>query len=372
MRAIVNAKDLKSVLRTAKKVCATKNTLPILQNVMLNVAYGRLTVTATDLEVSYRAALDAHEGSRPGSTTVECAALLDALGNPKQGAEASLELYPDGLGVTSPQGTAKLFTIPPDEFPKINFHPDTTDWNFSIPAHVLRRLLTTREFAGTSVTQYFLNGVFLHIMPDKLVCVATDSDTMGVVEHPAVVNKDNANLGCIIPLSACKIVDSMLPKKGGGMVGVSQFDNLVTFVFEGDQVLQTRLVDGEYPAYRQIIPKEQPHTAVFNRKELLDAVTAAIRTTNPELLTVRCDMKEGRVVVFSASDKGSTSNEIGVRASEPMLFGMNGEYFKRALNFLSSDDVALEYKEPLSAFLLRNEPADGRALALLMPAKLKE
>lgn len=375
MHVAVDSTEMRAVLTLMKKVVCRKNTLPILSNVLLDASEGRLRVCATDLEVALSMDVESARVTTPGVITIPARELLDWFRGVSPHTEVVLNTDGRAVHMLCRQTAGKLYGLPDDEFPKIARVPETPKAKFTLPAAVMRRMLTTRMAASAGETQYFLNGVYLHICPDSIRFVATDSHRLAL-QQLAAKSAEGKDFGVIIPSTAAEMLDDVLRQKsevGGAVTTIfpAHSENQLLFKTSNGTVISTRLVDGEYPAYRQIIPKEHPHIAVFDSDELRSAVEQAALCANPKTRRIHLDIHKTEAIVSAESpDKGRAEATVACKASEPIGMGFDASYLVDGIRFVGGHEITLTYKEPINPALLTSG-TDVGSLYLVMPMRIE-
>lgn len=373
MECQVDSTELKTALGFARKVVKHKKSiLPILSHVLLDASEGRLRVRASDLEVSYTADVAA-QVAKPGRFTVPAKDLHQFVSDVK--AHSPLTLNHDGgsqLAVQNGHSGTKLLGLPADEFPVQAAMPEKPRIKFKVPPGLLRRLLTVRECASQGETQYFINSVYIHVTSDAIRFVATDSHRMACQSVKAASPK-GTNTGAIVPLSGVKFLEALLPKKGGPESVTIAFEGRTFFAAtSGGVQIAVRLVDGEYPAYEQIMPKEHPHWARFDSAELLAALDAVGTTANPKTRSSHWMIEGASCFLSTSSDKGRSDVQIACESNgDAGLLGFCVDYVHSAVRILNSSTVEMQYKDPLNATVWRAYPYSERAQVLVMPTRIK-
>ena len=364
MRIVFEKENLRQAVQNLQSVAGTKNTLPILANVLLNASDEGIEMAATDLEVEIRLQV-AGTVEEIGILTIPARKLSELVrGLPDEDVHLTTS---DGNQIRIECGPVfyRMFGLPADEFPKM---ASLDDDYFTMEAAELRKMVhRTRYAASAGETQYFLNGVYLHLTPERVRMVATDSHRLAMAELTATGLVDEEK-GVIVPTKAVEELIKIFP--GEGEIKVRVQDNQILFANE-EAVLSSRLVDGEYPAYEQIIPKENPIHLEADRLSLLTAVRRVSLFSNPKTSSVRMKITESSVVVSASTpDFGEAREELAISCTEPIEIGFNARYLGDALSAVEVDTVRMEFKEPLSAAVLKASENDDY-ICLIMPVRVE-
>jgi len=381
---------LRSVLQTASKVAATKNTLSILSCVLLTADESGVTVAATDLEVGLLLPLDA-EITEPGVIAAHARPMLAVAKNIPPNTPVTVQAEKGSLGLTLTYGptSTRFFTMPTHEFPKRAGMTKTPRCEFTLPTETLRRLLRTVDCAASDETQYFLNGILFDVSEKGIHTVGTNIHILGMQRVPVAGVPSDKQIAMILPVCAVSAIESVLPAKNSppsvhiqmGEVG-DPHPYAGQFRFQaGDAVVSSRAVDGEYPAWQLIIAKdrnEYPCQPVVESAALLRALLAVGPTTNPKTLSVHCRVDADKLTLeTSCPDFGSSTTTIPVLGGvpsgmEPHVVAFKTSYAQRSLQFLNSDTVQLQMPpNALSAIFVTPYPSDGNSMTLIMPMRIE-
>lgn len=343
MRITLPRADLSRVLSATTRVVESRNNIPILSNVLLIVADGRLTARATDLDIEASASVAALD-CQDGSITVNAKLLADIA--KKASADITMELDGNVLAVRSGRSRYKLPTLPASDFP--SFSAGTFDAEFEID---LAALVAPVQFAiSTEETRFYLNGVFLHVANDKLVAVATDGHRLSRHVAPSI--------GDIPEVILPRKLVSILPR---GVVRVSLSQTKVRIATD-DGVLVSKLIDGTFPDYQRVIPTGNPHRMTADRDALLAAVDRVSVVNDEKGRAVKLDIASGGLVL-SVPEKASEEVEVEF-SGEPMSIGFNAAYLADALRTLSPGEVTFALNDSGSPTVLMGKN-DGLDITLM-------
>jgi len=364
MRIVFEQGALARAVQSLQSIAATKNTLPILANVLLDARENTIVMAATDLEVGIRMTV---EGSveESGILTIPARKFSELVRElPNEEVHLSTTSN-DQIQIECGPVLYKMFGLPADEFPKMS---TLSDEYFMMEADDLRRMMLSTRFAASSgETQYFLNGVYLDISASSVRMVATDSRRLAMAQLDIEGVGPNET-GVIIPIKAVDEFVKNFP--GSGEIRVCVQDNEILFAND-ESTLSGRLVDGEYPKYEQIIPTDNPIHLVADREALLTAVRRVSLFSNPKTLSVRMKLTETSLVVSARTpDFGEAREELAVTCSEPIEIGFNAQFLRDALSAIESEAVRMEFKEPVSAAVIKPGEQDNY-LCLLMPMRVE-
>ncbi|MBP0492116.1 DNA polymerase III subunit beta [Roseomonas indoligenes] len=313
--ARVLAGHLRAAVRAAAAVTERRNTIPILANLLLRSERGTLTVRGTDMEMCITATApgvgDLAQVTAPALTL---AALLARL---PEAVEVDLEPEPDlgALLVKAPGLRARLIALPAADWPRMVEAKMTA--KFAIPVASLRRLVTLPAHAiSTEETRYYLNGIFLERNLDAggpwLTAVATDGHRLMKVDEPLPQGAETLP-GIIVPRKAVTRLRAALEARATGDVQVEASDTRMVFRV-GTLTIETKLIDGTFPDYRRVIPREAVATGkmiIHQPRAFREAVETAAAISTERSRPVKFSGMKGSIVITAASpDFGSAQVDL--------------------------------------------------------------
>jgi len=376
MKFIVSSSLLSKKLQIIAGVLNTSNTLPILDDFLFDINNNTLIISASDLETTMTTELDI-ESKDSGSIAVPARLLLDTLKTfPEQPLTFLIDTDSLGIEISSDYGKYKLSGHNGDEFPKIPSADDgdTLDMDCSI----LARALSKTIFAtGNDELRPVMNGVLCELNPDDLTFVATDAHKL--VRYRRTDAKSKKSASFIIPKKPLSLLKNVLPEEGdNNSVTIRYNDSNVFFSIEGIELV-CRLIDGKYPNYDAVIPKENQNKLNVDRIAFLNCVKRVSIFSNKTTHQVRLKVS-GSELQVSAEDL-DFANEAVERLTcqydgEDMEIGFNSRFLMEMLSNLDSDEIVLELSAPNKAGLLSQAPgtaSEGEDLLMLvMPVMLND
>lgn len=355
--------DLLEGLQTVQNVVSVRSTLPILSNVLLNAEKGKLSLTTSDLDVSIRCSVEA-DVAKAGTTTLPARRLASIIRElPDSAVEVSVDDR-DVATVDCGSSYFKIIGLSEDEFPPIP-KPDGK-LNYSIDQGVFREMLRKTAYAASSdETRFVLNGVLLSFKDGKLVMVATDGRRLALVENEVEYPTD-AEKDMILPSKAVQELLHTLEDEGE--LKISAKDNQIVFEYQGI-LLTSKLIDGTYPNYKQVIPAECDERVTLERELLLTALKrVSLVTTDKSNATKLTFAKNKLTVVMNTPDVGEARETLPIKYSgKEISVAFNPEYMMDPLRTLANDEVYLELTDELSPGVLK---CDVPFLYVLMPMRI--
>lgn len=363
MKLKVAKEQILKGLQITQGVIGTRSTLPILSNVLIETDGDRLWLTSTDLEVSVRCSIAA-EIETAGSTTLPAKKLFSII-RELPSSELSMEVdEKNSASLTCGSSFFKILGLPREEFPSLPKQDD--GFAYTLDQAVLKDMLSKTAYAASSdETRQFLNGVLLSFKNDKLTAVATDGRRLALIEHEMEFPKD-AEGDMIVP---SKAVNELLHSLGSeGQIKIRAVKNQVTFEF-GDQVLFSKLIEGNYPNFRQVIPSQAEHRIPIERETLLAAVRRVALLTSDRSNSIKLTFAKNKVEVSAQTqDIGEAHESIPVKFTGAELnVAFNPEFILDPLRHLTSDEVYLEFNDELSPGVIK---CDTPFLYVLMPMRI--
>ncbi|WP_298537005.1 DNA polymerase III subunit beta [uncultured Algibacter sp.] len=370
MKFIVSSTYLLKQLQVLGGVINSSNTLPILDNFLFELDHTKLTVSASDLETTMASTLDVESDSE-GSVAIPARLLLDTLKTfPEQPLTFVIEDN-NTVEISSNHGKYALAYADGNEFPKAVALEDPS--KTIVTGDILATAISKTIFAaGNDDLRPVMSGVFFQFSTEGLTFVATDAHKL--VKYTREDVKANQVAEFIMPKKPLNLLKGILAASEDD-VTIEYNESNAKFTFE-NSVLICRLIDGKYPNYEAVIPKENPNKLVISRNQFLNSVRRVSIFSNKTTHQIRLKIA-GAELNISAEDV-DYSNKAEERLTcdyqgDDMQIGFNSRFLTEMLNNLSSDDVQLEMSMPNRAGILT--PIDGldegeQVTMLVMPVML--
>ncbi|MGV3459142.1 MAG: DNA polymerase III subunit beta [Flavobacterium sp.] len=370
MKFIVSSSYLLKQLQVLGSVINSNNTLPILDNFLFELNSNALTVSASDLETTMSATLEIDSES-VGSVAVPAKLLLETLKTfPEQPLTFTVEDN-NTIEISSNSGKYALAYASGDEFPKAVTLEDPSVT--VVPAEVLATAVSKTIFAaGNDDLRPVMSGVFFQFSPEGLTFVATDAHKLVKYQRTDVTASQVADF--IMPKKPLTILKGILATSDAE-VKIEYNDSNATFSFD-NYVLTCRLIDGKYPNYEAVIPKENPNKLMISRGQFQSSVRRVAIFSNKTTHQIRLKIA-GAELNISAEDI-DYSNKAEERLTcdyqgDDMQIGFNSRFLTEMLSNLQSDEIMLEMSLPNRAGILT--PVDGldegeTVTMLVMPVML--
>ncbi len=352
-------------------VLPTKTTLPVLNNILLQIKSDRAYFTGTDLEVSITTSCPVtveEEGALavPGRRFSDIVRELPDL-------PISLESDPGNhLTLKNEKGIYKFIGEDEEEFPNINV--EEADFEFTLSGETFRRMVEKTIYAvSTDELRTTLMGVYMQVFPTELRMVATDGHRLAKISNKDFQAGDNT-AAVILPTKGLNLVIRNVDPEEDLRIAVSE--NHVIFSFRETRIY-TKLINGQYPNYERVIPLDNKIEMYVNRDLMMAAVKRVSIFSSQYTHQVRFHLSPGSLVIQAEDVEvgGEAQEAIPVDYSgEPMEIGYNAAYILDILRHIDTEDVVFRLKDPGTAAIIEPSPqAEGEDLMkLLMPIRLNE
>jgi DNA polymerase-3 subunit beta len=374
MKLRADRATLLRALAHIQSVAEKRNTIPILANVLVAVREGRLSFTATDMEIAIVEEVAAST-QRNGATTAPAATLYDIVRKLPDGAEVELD-HPGGdsqLALRAGRFSTSLMALPVDDFPSMT--AGQLPHRFHLPALILRGLIDRTRFAiSTEETRYYLNGIYLHAVAldghRVLRAVATDGHRLARVEEPLPEGAETMP-GVIVPRKTVAELRKLLDEESGSVeIGLS--DTRIQFKV-GTITLTSKLIDGTFPEYDRVIPRDNDKVLRVGKADFAAAVARVAAISSERSRPVKMALEKNLLTLSAASpDQGTAVEELdGDRVkyeSTPLEIGFQARYLNDITDQIA-DNVEFRFADGQAPTIVRDS-ADDSALYVLMPMRV--
>ncbi|PIJ49560.1 DNA polymerase III subunit beta [Erwinia sp. OLTSP20] len=366
MKFTVEREHLLKPLQQVSGPLGGRPTLPILGNLLLQVNDGSLLLTGTDLEMEMVARVTLEQGHEPGATTVPARKFLDICRGLPDGAEISVALDGERMLVRSGRSRFSLSTLPASDFPNLD------DWQseveFTLPQATLKRLIEATQFSmAHQDVRYYLNGMLFETEGEELRTVATDGHRLAVCALP--VGQPLPNHSVIVPR---KGVTELLRLLDGGDAPLQvQIGSNNIRAHVGDFIFTSKLVDGRFPDYRRVLPKNPDKTLEAGCDLLKQAFARAAILSNEKFRGVRLYITENQLKITANNPEQEEAEEqldVSYGGSD-LEIGFNVSYVLDVLNALKCENVRLLLTDSVSSVQIE-DAASQSASYVVMPMRL--
>jgi DNA polymerase-3 subunit beta len=374
MKLRADRATLLKALAHVQSVVERRNTIPILANVLIAVRDGKLTLTATDMEIAVLEDVPAST-TRNGECTAPAATLYEIVRKLPEGADVELD-HPGGdaqLALRAGRYSTSLVVLPVEDFPSMT--AGALPHKFSLSAQQIRGLIDRTRFAiSTEETRYYLNGIYLHSVESDgvtvLRAVATDGHRLARVEEPLPEGAGSMP-GVIIPRKAVNELRKLLDEVSGN-VEIALSDTRIQFRMDNIQ-LTSKLIDGTFPEYERVIPRNNDKVLRVDKKDFADAVGRVAAISSERSRPVKLSLARDLLVLSASSPElGNASEELDAEhvkyESGPLDIGFQARYLNDITDQIGGE-VEFRFADG-SAPTVVQDAADPSALYVLMPMRV--
>lgn len=366
MKFIIEREHLLKPLQQVSSPLGGRPTLPILGNLLLQVTEGSLLLTGTDLEMEMIARVALFHPHSQGATTVPARKFFDIWRGLPEGAEITVALDGDRLLVRSGRSRFSLSTLPAADFPNLD------DWQseveFTLPQATLKRLIESTQFSmAHQDVRYYLNGMLFETEGAELRTVATDGHRLAVCSMP--IGQTLPSYSVIVPRKGVMELVRLLD--GGDTPLRLQIGTNNIRAHVGDFIFTSKLVDGRFPDYRRVLPKNPDTTLEASCDLLKQAFARAAILSNEKFRGVRLYLSQNQLKITANNPEQEEAEEIldvSYDGAE-MEIGFNVSYVLDVLNALKCEDVRLLLTDSVSSVQIE-DGASQAAAYVVMPMRL--
>jgi DNA polymerase III subunit beta len=368
MKLKITRDNLQQGLAAVAASIPTRTTLPVLSNILIDVSEDSIAMSGTDLDIAVSVTVPA-EVDEGGSLTVP-AKKLQELARELPEHPVRISTKGDRLELSCGRATFRLNGMPRDEFPTFPTVDFSQSWK--VPGKLLHELIRQTSFAvSTEESRPILNGVLWQLADDEMRMVATNGHRLARIKVAASAS-GAPRVDLIVPPKALAQVERLF--SADDEIEVARSENHIGFRKDGTQVF-TRLIEGPYPNYEQVIPKDNDKHAIADRNQLVQALRRMAVVASDQTHRVRLGFTSN-TVRFSVEtpDLGEAHEDLEVEyGGEPLDIGFNASYLLEVLRYMPTDEVKLTFKAPERAATIEpaNTPPDAPDyLCLVMPLRL--
>ena len=351
MKFTIQREPLLDALQKMQYVVEKRSTVPILGNILCVVTAQELSLSATDLEVGIKVTLPI-EGAREGRITLSAKHFFDIV---KELPNKPLEITRkdnNWVELVCQKKKFNIVSLSADEYPALPQFEDKT--YFEARTQALTDMIDRTQFAvSTDATRYHLNGVYFeHLEKNIMRMTATDGHRLSFVDTELFMNMPELKRGIIIPKKGLSELRKLLSESGPS-IGLA-FERGYLFAKLNGSFLFIRLIDGEYPDYRLVIPKTIDQTVRMDRELFSSALKCVSLVANEKSKGVKLAIQDSTLTISSSNpDMGEARDELDVEfQGEPIEVGFNSKYLLECLAVLRSESLEFNFKDRLSPGIL--------------------
>jgi len=368
MNLTIAKEQIVNGLQAVQNIVSTRTTLPILSNVLLRAEGNRVEFTATDLDVTIACSVEATVKT-PGAATVPVKKLFGII---RELSNSEIELEVDDKNICTLRSGPSFYKInglSADEFPPLPKFKE--DKKVSLHQETIKSMLKKTSFAISSdESRYVLNGIFISLKDHKMTMVATDGRRLALVDEEADLSEQSQG-EFIVPAKAVMELNRLLQDKGELEIRYSE--NQASFSLKDEKGLSvliiTKLIEGNYPNYRQVIPGELKERVSLIREEFLHALRRAEIMTSEKSNSVKMTFSKNNLAITANSPEvGEARESLAINyKGKDISIAFNPKYLIDPLNALPNDEVFIELIDELSPGVLK---INGPFVYVVMPMRL--
>ena len=367
MKFTITRERLQEGLQAVAASVPSKTTLPVLANILVEAGKDGLRLSATDLDIAVSTVVAADVDAE-GAVTLPAKKLVEIVRELPSAAIRVTGAGEQRVNLECGRSRFKLLGIPKDEFP--SFPPVKFDKAWTAASSDLHKLINHVAFAAsTEESRPILNGVLWELRADRMRMVATNGHRLARMEVPVGGGKASADL--IVPPKALDQIRRLFG--AADEIQIAKSDNHLGFKC-GETMVFTRLIEGPYPPYEQVIPNENDKAATIDKQALASALRRVGVVASDQTHRVRLAFGGGAVTCsVSTPDLGEAHDEIAVGyEGEAIEIGFNATYLLEILKYMPTEEVRFTFKAPERAATIEPVGWDDPAayLALVMPLRL--
>ena len=370
MEFSVSKSALLNELTTTQGVVERKTTIPILSNLLVEAREGRVTITATDLELSVRTSCEA-KVKKEGAGTIPAKKLLELVRLLPEGEIKFKLLDNHWVEVVSEKKKYKLVGMAKENFPALPAMPHVL---VKIPAALLEGLISKTKFAiSMEESRYTLNGGLLILKPDTLAMVATDGHRLALAETDHKLTGLNGEVKVLIPKKAMDEVEKLSSLAGAEAQMDFAKDESHLFFQVDHRLLISRILTGQFPNYEAVLPRDNNKSVVLERAELSDAVRRVSQLADQRSHAVKMAVSKEGIEISASSPEYGEAKEIIEKdyKGDPISIGFNSSYVLDFLAAAAEGPISIELKDEQSAGQMRPLADESyRYRYIIMPMRI--
>ena len=369
MELAIKRDDLYNGLLKTQSMVEKRSTMPILSNVLLETRNDNLRIKATDLEIGVDTVYPANV-IKDGSLTVPGKKLFEMVKEMEAGELKLLKKEGNHLEVRSGKAVFNIVGLPAEEYPSFPSYEDRLF--FFLSSKVISRMIEKTIYAvSTDEIRYTLNGIFIEKKDDELRMVATDGHRLSLMNYKDPSLKDvEIGKGVIIPRKGAGELKKLIEGSSDDLM-VNITDNNGVFKV-GNTLLAIRMIEGDFPDYKQVIPAKGEREVKVNRELLIKALRRVAVLSSEKSRGVKVSVTKGQLDVFTANpDIGEASESIDAEFSgEEIVIGFNARYLIETLNSINEETVKIEINDEFGPVKIGGLKDGGEHISIVMPMRL--
>jgi len=371
MEITVSKFELLRELTATQGVVERKTTIPILSNYLFEAAGDKLSLTATDLDLSLRTSCTA-KVKKEGSCTIPARKLHDYV-KLLPDADITIKLLENHwVSIRCGRSNTKMVGMARSNFPSLPTFPTTGV--VKIPAQVLRGMIAKTGFAiASEESRYTLNGALMVLKPESITMVATDGHRLAHIERSGTKFEGvSGEMKTLVPKKAMDELKTLLDSTDADAIDFAKDESTLYFRI-GSRLLTSRQLTGQFPNFEAVLPKDNTKSITVHGDDLSAAISRVAQFADERSRAVRMRLEKGELKLSASStEMGESEDSIEVDYNgETLAIGFNAQYLLDFLKATGNGDVKLEFKDAQSAGQMR--PAEGEEYKyryIVMPMRI--
>jgi len=366
MKFSIKKEEIASELQLLQGIVEKRNTMPILANILVNATEKEIEFTGTDLEVGLKTHFPA-KIEEEGSITLSGKKIFEVVKSLPEGKEVTFEETGDlTMQITSGESRFKVLCLPKEDYPQV---PEAKfEKKIILPLDIFQEMIDRVYFAITQEQRYYLSGALLIIKNKSMELVSTDGHRLAYTANSFKDLKVEDEIRAIV----AKKTLSELRKFEDETIEFDLDESNLFFKVE-NRTLMSRIIEGKFPDFEAVIPKDNPNTFSVSREELTESVRRVSLFSTERSKGIKFFIEKDEIRLFSSNpEMGEAQDRVGIDyKGEGLEIGFNSQYLLDFLSAVKSERIQFEFKDSNSSVLMRPEVSEKvEYLYILMPMKL--
>lgn len=366
MKFITKKEDILNELQLLQGIVEKRNTMPILANILINTSQDKVELIGTDLEVGMKTYFSA-EVEETGAVTVSGKKVFEIVKSLSSRDDVSFEKIDDKMmRITSGASEFKVNILPKEDYPQVPEPKFEKDIN--LPLEKFKEMIEGVYCAISQEQRYYLNGALMKLKNNSIELISTDGHrlayTYSKIEDLHIIEEIKGIIS--------KKTLSELRKLEDETIAFDLDENNLFFNIK-NRTLTSRIIEGKFPNYEAVIPKDNENILTLSREEITDAVRRVSLLSTERSRGIKLSIKENKVSLFSSNpEMGEARDEVEADYSgDELEIGFNSQYILDFLSTVRAKDVCFELKDENSAVLMRTKDEEEIEYKyVLMPMKI--
>ncbi len=366
MRFSIKKENIFTELQLLQGIVEKRNTMPILANILIDAGKDRVELIGTDLEVGLKTYIET-KVEEPGAATISGKKIYEIIRSLPDEKKVAFSMIDEKMiEISSGASQFKVLCKPKDDYPQV---PEARfEKNIILPLDKYAEMINRVYFAITQEQRYYLNGALMILKGDQIEMVSTDGHRLAYASSKI----ENMDID--------EEINGIVSKKTLGELRKFEdkeikfdLDESNLFFNVKNRTLISRIIEGKFPNYNAVIPKDNPHLLVFSREEITDAIRRVSLLSTERSKGIKLKLEKDRVELFSSNPElGEARDQVGTEYNgDKFEIGFNAQYILDFLTTIQTENVRFEMKDSNSAVLMTPEEEDEIEYKyILMPMKL--